>query len=523
MNVPGAIRAIPTASVLDRATITVFATSAAAVLLALAVSIAVASEPLLALAAILGVMLLAVVLVVPDTAALIAIALIYSNALVIGSRLHGVPYLAASVLPMLIAVPIAYRLLIARERVAIPAPLPFLIVYLLVQILGTLLARDLGPATAELARFLSEGVLIYLLVTQALRSSVILHRAVWTLLIVGATLGGLSFLQQVTGSFDNDYLGFAQLSEGEAGSAAAGGRNEIFRSGGPIGEQNFYAQMLVVLVPLGISRALGERQLLTRLGAVAVTVLIGLGVVSTYSRGAAVALLMLLAAMAVLRYVKPVHIVLVGIALGIVLSSAPAYVERLSTIEELPSVVGGGETTDPVLLQRTNDVLAAALVFIEHPIIGVGPGMFRWYYREYAPRVPGLEGSGDYAAHNFYAEVAAETGLLGLLAMASIFGLTIRELVRARRRWVGVDRDRETLATGFLLSMLVYLFTGLFLHVAYQRYFWLVMAIAAAAGWILTREAGPSPPALAGRPRREDGGASDHGAAAGRASRPATG
>jgi O-antigen ligase len=84
--------------------------------------------------------------------------------------------------------------------------------------------------------------------------------------------------------------------------------------------------------------------------------------------------------------------------------------------------------------------------------------------------------------------LAAEHGILGLLAFAMIVLVTLRDLRRAQRRWQERRADLAHLATGLMLSVILYLTMGLFLHLAYVRYFWLLMALAAAAGWILAIE-----------------------------------
>jgi hypothetical protein len=40
------------------------------------------------------------------------------------------------------------------------------------------------------------------------------------------------------------------------------------------------------------------------------------------------------------------------------------------------------------------------------------------------------------------------------------------------------------MATGLMLAVVTYMTTGLFLHLSYARYFWLVLAVAGAAGYL---------------------------------------
>ena len=72
----------------------------------------------------------------------------------------------------------------------------------------------------------------------------------------------------------------------------------------------------------------------------------------------------------------------------------------------------------------------------------------------------------------------------GLTLFLGIVYVVLRDLVRARRRWLTTRPDVANLATGFALAIVAYLATGLFLHLAFERYFWLLIGLAAATAWI---------------------------------------
>ena len=59
------------------------------------------------------------------------------------------------------------------------------------------------------ATFASEGLLLYVLMTNAVRDWRTLQAVFIALLAVGTLLGGLSVFQEVTGTYDNQYGGFA--------------------------------------------------------------------------------------------------------------------------------------------------------------------------------------------------------------------------------------------------------------------------------------------------------------------------
>ena len=140
-------------------------------------------------------------------------------------------------------------------------------------------------------------------------------------------------------------------------------------------------------------------------------------------------------------------------------------------------------------------MLAAWMVFVDHPLLGVGPGSFPLFYQEYAAKV-GLGVHEDAASarrqgeearresHNMLLSISADLGLAGLLAFLGIVGVTFSRLNRARKRWLSTYPEAANLAATFMLAMTAYLTSGLFLTLAFERYFWLLLALAGATASI---------------------------------------
>lgn len=468
-------------------------------------------RPEMGLAAAAAALVLLGIALRPDLATLLAIALIYSNAAVVASRFHGIPYFAASVIPMLFVIPLAHRIIVRREQLVVTPALRLMFVLFFVHIVGTLFSRAPALAFEEVVRFVGEGLVIVLLLTQAIRTAAMLRAAVWVLLLVGGALGTLSIVQQVTGTFDNSYLGFAQVGETEIRLADPTlAREELQpRLEGPVGEKNRYAQVMIVLVPLGLFRVRGERSPAARALAAAATTVITLAVLLTYSRGAAVAFLLLLGVAAVLRYARTWHLVACLLAIAAVFAIVPGYIHRISTLQDVPALAAGQQISSETSIGlRTNSTLAAVAMFRDHPVLGVGPGLYATEYRAYAPRVGGIVGTADFEAHTLYLEIAAEQGVIGTVTYAALFAVVLVALARGRRRWIEEQPELANLASGFFLAVIAYLATGLFLHLSYHRYLWLLMGLAIAAAWIVRPNQGApaaseSPPPLAvARPDR---------------------
>ena len=108
---------------------------------------------------------------------------------------------------------------------------------------------------------------------------------------------------------------------------------------------------------------------------------------------------------------------------------------------------------------------------------------------------------GDRFAHSLYLEIAAQNGIPGLICFLAIVVVTLRELLLARRLCAARYPQLANMASGFFLAIVVYLSTGLFLHLTYARYFWLILALAAAAAYVARKVASSGDRPSRGEPR----------------------
>lgn len=465
---------------------------AAAIAIGIAVGLAAPNEPLLALAAVVALLGAVAVAIRPEVAVLIVVGLVYSNAPVVLVTYHSVPVIAAAFVPLILVVPAAYDLLVRRQPIVLTPAMPWIAIFLVVQIISTITALDVLDASDSLATFATEGIGLYILVTNSVRSSSLLREVVWVLLLVGAALGALSLYQEVTETYGNAYFGFAQTESAETGVTETG----LARLAGPIGEKNRYAQIMLMLVPLGIMQFTAERRRTLRFAAVGCAALASIATALTFSRGAALAAGMILLVMVALRYVRPSHLVAAAVLIAVVLVAVPRYADRLTTLADASQLLSddpAASGTDNSLLSRATENLTALRVFADHPIVGVGPGQFPNYYREYADEIGVSVKAQDREAHNLYLGIAAETGIVGIVAFLAAVTVTLVQLSRVRARAIVAGRpELAAMAAGFMLALVGYLGSGLFLHLSYARYFWLLMGLAGAAAIVIGREVASS-------------------------------
>jgi putative inorganic carbon (hco3(-)) transporter len=453
----------------------------------------VAAQPLLALAGVSVIFMGVVIARRPDWATLAAGAVLYSNAAVVAHRVHGLPKVAAQAAMLLLFVALLHHLVLRRRPILLPAALPWVVAFLLVQFVGAATSVDPMAALESVQDFITGGLLLFLAFANAIRTSGVLRNLIWTLLVVGALIGSLSLHQGVTKSYGNDYLGFAQVSEKTLQRYEADTSLDATepRLAGPIGETNYYAQVMFVLGVGGALIAAGHPRLRARLAAAGLSSLIIAGGALTFSRGGAVGVVLALLILTGLRYVRLRHLALVAVGFVVLLSIFPRYGDRLQTVTTTSGLVSEDQGTDEVdgaTMGRMGSNMAALRVFAAHPVVGVGSGMFNAHYREQAIEANFKVHEGPRGAHNLYLGVLAEFGVLGFVALCGAVVVTLREVARARRRSLGRHPELAVFSAAVLGAIVTYLTTGIFLTLAYERYFWFLMALAAAAAAVSTAQ-----------------------------------
>lgn len=426
----------------------------------------------------------------PDAASVIVIFLIYTNAVVVLVRFHGLPDVAALALPLALSAPFAWRVVLRREVVVVTPALPWMLVLLVVELLSTAFSAQATDAAPNVLDYAVEGIALYFLVVNVVRTRTTVLAATWSVVSGASLLGVISAFQEITGTFSNAYFGFAQVKS-TTGGFLTGASNLLGavrqpEVSGPIGDPNFYAQIMLIAVPLGLALVLASRRPAVKVLAAAMTIFIAVGMILTFSRGAAVAAVLLVPLMLILRMVRWQHVAAVGVATLLLLVAVPQYASRVATLDVLSNVFTSQgislQGADVSLRSRATENFAAALMYFDHPILGVGPGEYPAYYREYADKI-GLEVQvANRQPHTLYLGLAAETGTLGIAAFMAILLATLGALLRARR--LALESDDQVLAIlagGFILSTAAFMLTGLFLHLAYARYAWLLLALANAA------------------------------------------
>jgi O-antigen ligase len=449
-----------------------------------------AGIPALALVALLP---FGVAIVMNPTGATVAFAFAFYLNLPAIAVSHGLPATVTAVFALVLGVPLVRHLIVRRDPVVLTPAVGLMVGYLAALVLSALVTQTPGSqAAGAITTFLTEGLLLVVLVINAVRTPDMLRLFIWALLAAGAVMGLLSIYQELTHSYSNTFGGLAKVNEEGFGVGEGLFGTEVRpRLAGPIGEQNRFAQVLLVLLPLAVGRVKAERTLLLRGLAAAAGTLIVCGVMLTFSRGAAVALLLLLAVMVATGFVALRHMLaLAAVLLALVLAVAPDYISRVQTLGAAGDAAAlQSEETDQAIKGRATENLAALNAFRDHPILGVGPDQFfRRYSTQYGNELGLRFLEENRRAHNLYLEIGADLGVVGLVAFLSIVVVTMAHLWRLARWWQDRRPELGVLAMGALLSLVAYMASGIFLQLAFQRYFWLLIALGSATIWILSHE-----------------------------------
>ncbi|HEY7063237.1 MAG TPA: O-antigen ligase family protein [Chloroflexota bacterium] len=338
---------------------------------------------------------------------------------------------------------VAWLLAGARQRTLRIWPSALLAAQLLVFalfVVSALGAEAPGPSLKDTLKWLELVVVFVLTVGQARRAS----QARWLLL---ALVG--------TASLEACYGLFQFVTRRGPDFFVIG---PFLRAYGHFAQPNPFAGYLATAFPLAFAlavwskdeepgpgrlMALGPRRLSASVAGWAwpATILLAAGILASMSRGAwmgvglALAVMLAVASPHSRRWLAVVvaGLLLLGL-LGLAGALPPFIGERLGVVAEYFGLFDV-RTVDLTsenwsIVERMAHWQAAWYMFLEHPWFGIGPGNYGTLYDQYY--LPGwLEPLGH--AHNYYLNLAAETGVVGLSGFLLTLGLAFRATIHGLR------------------------------------------------------------------------------------------
>ncbi len=279
-----------------------------------------------------------------------------------------------------------------------------------------------------------------------------------------------------------DYMRGMNLTEGSRVSGAVSGM---------WGNPNDLALNMVTFLPAAAVVIMNRRaSAFRRVAAVGIVALMLMAIAFTKSRGGFVGLAVMIASLAFLgRKVRPGFgiAVIVGVLVAVPLMPA-SFWDRMSTIfdeqQDKAEYTGSSEARRVVMQEGIS-------AFLEFPLTGVGAGQFKNY------NPPGRQERWR-ETHDVLIQVAAETGIFGLIAFAFLIvrggvaaAWTRRRLASPRRRgapdplqYVMTQEDRESLyahTVAMTAGLIGWFVCAFFASVAYGWTFYYLLALIVAA------------------------------------------
>jgi O-antigen ligase len=301
-----------------------------------------------------------------------------------------------------------------------------------------------------------------------------LETAFWAIILSALLLSAIAVYQYLTQDFGSDFGGLAQ-----AAKQNLSGHVETYRISGTIGDPNFFAQILLIALPLSVDRSMNGDHRATRWLAGVGAILTSLAVLLTFSRGALIGLIGMLALVGIHK--RPSLALILGclcLAMAALLLLPERYLDRLMALPlSLTAPLSSG--VEDSLRGRISELASGLLMFMDHPLFGVGLNNYPINYQDYSQQLGYESRHTERHAHNMFLEWMAETGIIGAAFLFSMIWLMFRNLREARH---SLRREGQNNLLGmmdaFRLGLIGFLIAGLFLHAAFPRYFWLLAGLA---------------------------------------------
>jgi O-antigen ligase len=321
-----------------------------------------------------------------------------------------------------------------RDRMAVLC-LGAVLTYLAVVVLSVGVAESKSLALKEVIKW-AEVLIVLVLALQLIQSVENVHRLAWAMITAGVCQALLGYWQwvQVTGS--------------HSASAAS------LRVFGTFGQPNPFGGYLNFALLLAVALVFFGKETYERWIAGAAAAIIAYAAVLADSRGAELGLA---AAVIVLLIVawrrEKLAAVAVVIALPLLAAAWFAHIIPTHLREDLQQQVTLGPVNSASfsIQERLAHWVAGLRMFRAHPILGVGAGNYSVAYARYQVSPDWFEALGH--AHNYYINAAAETGILGFLAIVALVGTALLAGWRAAREQAKAVSASHQPSVGWALAL----------------------------------------------------------------------
>jgi O-antigen ligase len=277
--------------------------------------------------------------------------------------------------------------------------------------------------------------------------------------------------------------GWALFHSGYGPSGSSGGQDE-----------NYVAAMMCVAIPFAYFSIFGETRRHVKLLLILSVVVFTGAVIVSFSRGGFVGLCAV-AVYCLARSPKK----LVGVSVVAVIVVAALLFAGSGYWKEMGTITDTSEDTADLRIEIWKIGLR---MWAANPVIGVGPGNFRWQVGDYQSAEQmekyGRSLQGSIVAHSLPVELLAELGTSGVMVVVALLWGTWQNLRRLQRE---IPRPRRSKDAGGLWPLSCYadaviggiigcFVAGVFLSLLYFSYLWLLIALGSAITQVFRAQAG---------------------------------
>jgi hypothetical protein len=237
---------------------------------------------------------------------------------------------------------------------------------------------------------------------------------------------------------------------------------------------NRTASWQIVPTLLAVGLWMSSKKPIDRMIAAGSILVMGLAVIATASRSAALGIMVGMCIIAPMALRVKLHQLVLGLlvigALGGAVYGASSFISADQNVQSRWESRALGAS----IRGRFSRVFVAMEIWADNPIFGVGVGRFK-IYSDVLLSARGDEGGRG--AHNSYTHVLAEYGLFGFIPFILLLGVAVRQfLIPVKRDFPDVDFWRPYFFAGFVGYSACNWFSGY--H--WERYYWLPIAYAVA-------------------------------------------
>lgn len=426
----------------------------------------------------IGVMIVGVIMVVrPDIGMFVLVASVYTNSSDVLEVSFGIPDTNKLLVALTFVSVIGTRAIIQNKPLRFGSTEMAIAIYMVVAVLSLFMVGEVGTAFDQVVGFAKDFAIV-LIIVQLCGDEITWKRMQWVLVGCATVLGTMTTYQGLTGNYAFEFWGYANAPTHEVVQGQDGARPT-----GPLDDPNYFSQMILMSMPIAFYRMFTEDKKSLKYVAGFCWLMIMGAAILTYSRAAFLAIIFIMVVIVYERKMNPIKVGL-GTAMFIIIISPflpQGYWDRINTLTGV-FASEDDNSKDSSFSGRTSEALAALMMFADHPLTGVGYGLYEENYLEYSI-ILGIDGRLEQrAAHSIYLEVIAETAILGILSFGGMVATFYYVTQQSIPKLVRIGRaDLIPWIRGVQFGFMSYLFTSIFLHDDWVRFFRLGLAIMASS------------------------------------------